>query len=126
MKLSSLLSINAAALLLCAAAPVRAEGAAAKGADKAKAEAKAPDKTADKTADKGEAKADDAAPRSFAKKPAVGTKATCAVSGEVFTVKKNTQTATYKGRTYAFCCPDCKGDFEKEPAKFADPEGGKK
>ena len=27
--------------------------------------------------------------------------------------------ATYEGRVYAFCCPDCKPDFDKDPAKYA-------
>ncbi len=60
------------------------------------------------------------APRSFDKKPAEGTWATCAVSGDVFQVDKNTQFAEHGGRWYAFCCPDCKPDFDKDPAKYAD------
>jgi len=59
------------------------------------------------------------APASFEKQPAPGTWARCAVSGEVFQVDPDTQFATYDGRVYAFCCPDCKPDFEKEPAKYA-------
>ena len=58
------------------------------------------------------------APRSFDKQPAVGTWATCAVSDEVFQVAKDTQFATVDGRTYAFCCDECKPDFLKNPAKF--------
>jgi YHS domain-containing protein len=42
------------------------------------------------------------------------------VSGDVFRVGKDTGFATYNGRVYAFCCPDCKPDFDKDPAKFAD------
>src|SRR5690348_7471326 len=60
------------------------------------------------------------APRSFAAKPAPGTRARCAVTGDEFTVNTRTQTSTYNGRVYAFCCPDCKPDFDKEPAKFED------
>lgn len=60
------------------------------------------------------------APRSFDKQPPVGTWARCAVSGDVFQVSKDTDFATYDGRVYAFCCPDCKPDFEKDPKKFAD------
>lgn len=60
------------------------------------------------------------AARSFAQKPAAGTWAKCAVSDEVFQVDKDTQTAEYKGRWYAFCCPDCKPDFDKDPSKYAD------
>jgi YHS domain-containing protein len=25
----------------------------------------------------------------------------------------------YKGRRYFFCCPGCKGEFQKHPAKYA-------
>lgn len=60
------------------------------------------------------------APRSFDKQPAEGTWARCAVSGDVFKVGKETQFATYQGRVYAFCCDECKPDFVKNPAKFAD------
>jgi YHS domain-containing protein len=60
------------------------------------------------------------APKSFKTKPAVGTWAKCPVSGDVFKVGPDTEFATYKGRVYAFCCTDCKPDFDKNPAKFAD------
>ncbi len=63
------------------------------------------------------------APRSFEKQPAVGTWARCPVSGDVFKVAADTQFATYEGRTYAFCCGECKPDFEKSPAKYADKKG---
>jgi len=59
------------------------------------------------------------APASFEKQPAPGTWARCAVSGEVFQVGPDTRFATDEGRVYPFCCPDCKPDFEKEPAKYA-------
>jgi YHS domain-containing protein len=58
--------------------------------------------------------------RSFAATPAPGTRAKCPVSGEEFTVAEKTAIASYGGRYYAFCCGDCKPDFEKNPAKFAD------
>ncbi|MGC8785333.1 MAG: YHS domain-containing protein [Armatimonadota bacterium] len=29
------------------------------------------------------------------------------------------QTSTYQGKVYYFCCPKCKPQFDKEPAKFA-------
>jgi YHS domain-containing protein len=109
--MKTILMLSAVACLLFGAPAVRAESAGP-----AKPEAK----TEAKPDAKPDAKAEAAPVRSFAKKPAVGTKATCPVSGETFAVKKTTPTATYKGRTYAFCCPDCKGDFEKEPAKFAE------
>jgi len=60
------------------------------------------------------------APTSFESKPAVGTWAKCPVSGDVFKVGPDTEFATYQGRVYAFCCTDCKPDFDKNPAKFAD------
>ena len=60
------------------------------------------------------------APTSFEKQPAKGTWAKCPVSGDTFQVDSDTQFATYNGRVYAFCCPDCKPDFEKNPAKYAD------
>jgi YHS domain-containing protein len=60
------------------------------------------------------------APRSFDKQPAVGTWARCPVSGDIFKVGEETEFATYQGRVYAFCCDECKPDFVKDPAKFAD------
>ena len=59
------------------------------------------------------------APVSFDKQPAVGTWARCPVSGDIFRVGPETEFATYKGRVYAFCCDECKPDFEKDPAKYA-------
>src|SRR3982751_1757926 len=60
------------------------------------------------------------APTSFEKQPAAGTWAKCPVSGDIFRVGPDTEFATYDGRVYAFCCTDCKPDFDKDPAKFAD------
>jgi YHS domain-containing protein len=60
------------------------------------------------------------APTSFEAQPALGTWAKCPVSGDVFQVGKDTEFATYDGRVYAFCCPDCKPDFDKDPAKYAE------
>ena len=57
---------------------------------------------------------------SFASQPKVGTKARCAVAGEEFVVKAKTMFSTHEGRVYAFCCADCKPDFDKNPAKYAD------
>jgi YHS domain-containing protein len=59
------------------------------------------------------------APKSFDKPPAVGTKATCPVMGDEFTVKKDTPRSEYKGRHYAFCCPGCKPKFDANPEKYA-------
>ena len=60
------------------------------------------------------------APKSFDKQPAAGTWARCAVSDEVFKVGPETTFSTYDGRVYAFCCDECKPDFDKDPAKFSD------
>jgi YHS domain-containing protein len=59
------------------------------------------------------------APASFAARPPDGTWAKCAVSGDVFQISKDTEFSTYAGRTYAFCCAECKPDFDKDPAKYA-------
>jgi YHS domain-containing protein len=60
------------------------------------------------------------APTSFAEKPAKGTWAKCAVSGDIFQVNDKTEIAEHGGRWYAFCCAECKPDFDKEPGKYAD------
>lgn len=60
------------------------------------------------------------APASFASKPAPGTRARCAVSGEEFTVDEKTQFSTHDGRVYAFCCGECQPTFEKDPSKYAE------
>ena len=58
-------------------------------------------------------------PKSFATKPAVGTKMICTVMKHEFTVKADTQFSVYKGRYYGFCCPGCKPKFDKNPAQYA-------
>ena len=55
---------------------------------------------------------------SFDRMPPIGTKAWCPVGKEEFSVKASTQSSVYRGRTYVFCCPDCKPEFDKNPAKF--------
>jgi YHS domain-containing protein len=69
------------------------------------------------TAAKAEPAADHP-PSAFQSMPKLGTKAYCPVSKETFTVTAKTQSAVYKGKTYVFCCPDCKPEFEKTPVKF--------
>lgn len=59
------------------------------------------------------------AQRSFEGAPPVGAHAICPVSHEAFTVTAETQTSEHEGRTYAFCCPNCKGRFDADPAQFA-------
>jgi YHS domain-containing protein len=34
-------------------------------------------------------------------------------------VDKDTPRETYNGKTYYFCSEECKGEFEKNPAKYA-------
>ena len=60
------------------------------------------------------------APTSFEKQPASGAWAKCPVSGDVFKVGEDTRFASYEGRVYAFCCTDCKPDFDKDPARYAE------
>jgi YHS domain-containing protein len=62
----------------------------------------------------------DKAPIAFDKAPAAGTKATCPVSKEEFTVTAKTARSEYKGKHYVFCCPSCKEPFDKEPEKYAE------
>lgn len=93
------LSLLFAALLMAAATPLYA-GDSGSG-DKAKEQKAKP------------------APKSFDKPPAVGTKATCPVMGDEFTVKKDTPRSEHKGRHYVFCCPACKPKFDANPEKYA-------
>ena len=43
---------------------------------------------------------------------------TCPVSGEKLGEMGKPYVFEYKGREVKLCCPDCKKDFEKEPAKY--------
>jgi len=54
----------------------------------------------------------------FKKKPPVGTKAKCPVTGNEFTVSKDTKYSLYKGKYYVFCCSGCKPQFDKNPEKY--------
>ncbi len=67
---------------------------------------------------KHHAKGESTAPVSFDKPPAVGTKATCPVSGKQFVVKADTTRSKYKDKYYVFCCPGCKTKFDADPEKF--------
>jgi YHS domain-containing protein len=43
----------------------------------------------------------------------------CPVSGEKITSAKDAVGhSTYKGKKYYFCCPMCKPEFDKDPAKY--------
>jgi YHS domain-containing protein len=43
---------------------------------------------------------------------------TCPVSGDKLGEMGKPYVMEYKGREVKLCCPDCKKDFEKEPAKY--------
>lgn len=64
---------------------------------------------------KAEAKA---APKVFTSPQKEGTKATCPVTGEEFTIAKDTVHAEYKGKHVYFCCAGCKKAFDKDPEKY--------
>jgi YHS domain-containing protein len=48
-----------------------------------------------------------------------GHSATCPVTGEVFTIAKDTVHSEYRGKFVYFCCPPCKQMFDKEPKKYS-------
>ena len=56
--------------------------------------------------------------KSFRSPQKEGSKATCPVTGEEFTIAKNTAHAEYKGKHVYFCCPGCKPAFDKNPEKY--------
>lgn len=111
------------ALCLCCAGPVAAHEGAKKPTEPAAAAQPAkPEASKEASKDakaEGKPESDAKPPSSFASKPKVGAKATCPVSGDTFTIKKNTKMETYQGRVYPFCCADCISDFKKDPAKYA-------
>ena len=43
---------------------------------------------------------------------------TCPVSGDKLGEMGKPYVFEYKGREVKLCCPDCKKDFDKEPAKY--------
>jgi len=71
-----------------------------------------------RAAEAAKAEAKPAAPKVFSSPQDVGTKATCPVTGEAFTIDKKTIHAEYKGKHVYFCCGGCKKDFDKDPAKY--------
>jgi YHS domain-containing protein len=98
--------VLSAMLTLALAPAVRAHGGQEDG------ENESPEAKAEAAKHKG-------APKSFKSKPAVGTWATCPVSGETFQIGADTKFAEHNGRTYAFCCPGCISDFSENPAKYS-------
>jgi YHS domain-containing protein len=72
-----------------------------------------------KPAQQGDSKAEaKAAPKVFPSPQKEGTKATCPVTGEEFTIATDTVHAEYKGKHVYFCCPGCKKSFDKDPEKY--------
>jgi YHS domain-containing protein len=69
------------------------------------------------------------APASDVKAPGeaqVGDKARCPVSGEDFTVEATSPKSEYEGKTYFFCCGDCKKKFDADPQKYVKKSGPEK
>ena len=48
----------------------------------------------------------------------IGTKAYCPVTGDSFTVHKQTPVVQYKGERYYMCCPGCDTEFQKDPERY--------
>ena len=48
----------------------------------------------------------------------IGKTVTCPVTGERFTITKDTPTYTYKGESYYFCCEACVPKFKAAPEKY--------
>lgn len=69
----------------------------------------------EKDVPKGE-KAD--APKVFDAPQAVGTMATCPVTGENFKITEDSLHSEYKGKHVYFCCAGCKPAFDKDPEKY--------
>ena len=43
----------------------------------------------------------------------------CPVTGtKIASIKAAVGHSTYKGKTYYFCCPECKPAFDRNPAKY--------
>ena len=60
-----------------------------------------------------------AAPARTPKSAAAKAALICPVTGDkIASAAKAYNHETYKGRTYYFCCPDCKPRFDKTPAKI--------
>lgn len=71
-----------------------------------------------KSAEQTKTEAKQAAPRVFSSPQKEGTRASCPVTGEEFTITKDTVHAEYKGKHVYFCCGGCKKDFDKDPGKY--------
>jgi YHS domain-containing protein len=58
------------------------------------------------------------APKVFSSPQKEGSQATCPITGEQFTITKNTMHVEHKGKHVYFCCPGCKKSFDKDPDKY--------
>ena len=60
-----------------------------------------------------------AAPPHRVKAPVKKTPLVCPVSGDkIASARTAASHSLYKGKTYYFCCPDCKPRFDKNPAQI--------
>jgi YHS domain-containing protein len=69
-------------------------------------------------ADSSKAAAKQAAPKVFTSPQKEGTKASCPITGDEFTIAKDTAHAEYRGKHVYFCCAGCKKSFDKDPEKY--------
>jgi len=105
--LKRLIGIITAAAVLASAAPIFAAGRAQHG--KPAASKAAAVKPAAKNSE----------PKAAPKRPAVKqAQVRCPVMGGVVKDPKKAPKSVYKGKTYYFCCPGCKPEFDKEPEKY--------
>lgn len=65
----------------------------------------------------GQVKAEEA-PAAAATGEALPEEATCPVMGEKFKPTKDSEFSVVNGKKVYFCCPGCKGKFDKDPAKY--------
>jgi P-type Cu+ transporter len=61
----------------------------------------------------------DTATNGFDGMPEPGATAHCPVMDIDFEVSADSPHSEYNGKTYVFCCPNCKGKFDADPAKYA-------
>ena len=71
-----------------------------------------------KSSESAKTESKQAAPKVFSYPQKEGTKASCPVTGEEFTIAKDTVHAEYQGKHVYFCCGGCKKAFDKDPAKY--------
>ena len=73
--------------------------------------------TVKRTGTDKKAKTPKATARKVTKKE-IGKEAVCPVTGDKFKVTAETGSASYKGKVYYFCCPDCDAPFLENPEKY--------